>query len=272
MKELIFVFLGDVIGNPGIAFLERKLSLIKREYKADVVVVNGENSTKSGCGINKKTVENLKQCGVDVITTGNHVFDDKNFYVTLDERNDILRPINYPSKCPGKGYCLINVNGQICAIVNALGRVFIRDLVDCPFQALDTVLTFLKSKTNVIFVDFHAEATSEKQVFGYYLDGRVTGVFGTHTHVQSNDARILPHGTAFITDLGYVGALNSVIGFNPETIINKFTVHAKVGKMIVSDQEPMILTGVVVKVNSETGKVLSVSGIRHVENLESYKK
>ncbi len=265
-EKLRFLFIGDVVGQPGIAMFQKHTPLLKEKHKIDAVIVNGENATKDGRGISVKIIEQFKQAGAALVTTGNHIWDNKEVYAALNERTDVIRPANYPSGCPGKGYAFITVGAHTVAIANLYGRVGIRDALDCPFRCIDSLVTMLKSRTNIIFVDFHAEATSEKRAMGMFLDGRVSGVYGTHTHIQTADEQIMPQGTSYITDLGLCGALNSVIGFQFEAVIQRFLYHPKASKMLVEARGPLVLSGVMVDIDPETGRALAIERIRVIDD------
>ncbi|MBX9831375.1 TIGR00282 family metallophosphoesterase [Candidatus Babeliales bacterium] len=266
MAQLLrFIFIGDVVGTPGISVFQKWVPKLKEQYNLDAVFVNGENSAKNGNGITPKTIQALKSAGATIITTGNHAFDSKDVYNAFNERDDVIRPANYPSTCPGKGYALANVNGQTVAVINIHGRVFVNELVDCPFRAVESLIEFLKHKTKIIFVDFHGEATSEKVTMGYYLDGKVSGVYGTHTHVQTADDRILPGGTSYITDLGFSGSLNSVIGMQYKSILNRFLIQHRFGKFQVESSSPLLLSGIFVEVDADTGKAVRFERIRIID-------
>ncbi|MBZ4682697.1 MAG: 2,3-cyclic-nucleotide 2-phosphodiesterase [Fusobacteriaceae bacterium] len=216
MKILI---IGDVIGNPGRKILYEFLERKKEEY--DFIIVNGENAA-AGFGITIKIADEFFQHGVDVITSGNHIWDKKEIYKYLDENNSLLRPLNYPKGVPGSGYVIKeSKTGEKIAVVNLQGRVFM-PLVDSPFEIVESALNEIKKETDIIIVDFHAEATSEKVALGWFLDGKVKAVYGTHTHIQTADNRILNEGTAYITDIGMTGSHDSVIGMTVETILPKF--------------------------------------------------
>lgn len=264
-KIIRVMIIGDVIGEPGIQLCRKWVAPLKQKHHVDAVIINGENAAREGKGINLQEIISLKESGATVITTGNHAWDQKNVYNALKERDDIIRPVNYPSGCPGKGYAFFTAGDYRCAVINLHGRVFINDALDCPFKAVESLLTFLRSKTDIIFVDFHAEATSEKKTMGMFLDGKVSGVWGTHTHVQTADEMILPGGTAFITDVGSCGALYSVIGFQYDQVIQKFTVHHKFGKFLVEDKGPMVLSGALIDVDTTTGKAVRIERVRVVD-------
>ncbi len=265
-NTLRFMFVGDLVGTPGLMLFEKWIPQLKTKHEIDAIIVNGENAAKNGCGITPKIVNFLKNAGADVITTGNHVWDHKNIYPVLQDRDDIIRPANYSSQCPGKGYTLLDVKGHAIAVINIHGRVFIKDPLDCPFRAIESLLTLLKHKTKMIFVDFHAEATSEKKAMGLFLDGKVSGVYGTHTHVQTADEYIMSNHTGYITDIGHCGALNSVIGMQFDQAINRFMIHPRFGKFIVEKDGPMVLSGVLIDVDTNTGNTISIERIRIIDN------
>ena len=194
---------------------------LKKEYGADAIIVNGENSASNGRGITPKIVTALKHNGADLITTGNHAFQKKESYSYYSSNKDLLRPLNFPNSCPGTGVGIFNINAMAIGVINVQGQVFMRENLSCPFRAVESALTYLKDRTNIVIVDMHAETTSEKMGMGWYFDGKVSAVVGTHTHVQTADERILPQGTAFITDLGMAGAYNSMIGMKKEPILHR---------------------------------------------------
>lgn len=264
MNKLRILFLGDIVGISGRVIFQKHIGRLKRELEIDAVVVNGENSA-DGRGITPKVVSFFKHNGVDVVTTGNHIWHHKEIYSYLDSNTDVIRPANYPSGCPGKGSTMISVKGHIIAIINVQGRTFMKDELECPFRASDSLLTYLRTKTNLIFVDFHAETTSEKAALAFYLDGRISGLVGTHTHVQTADERILPKGTAFITDLGMAGAMNSSLGMKKDAILYNFLQQMPV-KFTVETTGPMMMSGAWIDVDTATGKALDIQRIRIVDN------
>ena len=250
MKILV---IGDIIGKPGRQAIEKLLPGLRHEYKTDLVVGNGENSA-GGIGLSLSTAQELFDSGIDVITTGNHVWAHKEIIPYLNGNLAILRPLNYPPSNPGRGY-LYKSN---VLVVNLIGRTFIGNF-DCPFRAMDQLLAKIESKQNII-IDFHAEATSEKVAMGRYLDGRVSAVLGTHTHIGTIDARILPRGTAYVTDIGMVGPIDSIIGDDIDSVISRFLTQIpgrlSVGKGMVS------LDAILVEVDEGTGKAVNISRIR----------
>ena len=215
-----FLLIGDVVGRPGRKCLHDLLPQIIINYQVDFTIANGENLA-SGTGINKKTAEELFESGVDFLTTGNHVWDKKEAIEYLDKEQRIIRPLNYPPQTPGRGYAITECKGIKIGIINTSGRVYMPAL-DCPFRTVAEAVQTIRKQTKIIIVDFHAEATSEKIALGRYLDGNVSAVVGTHTHVQTADERILRGGTAYITDLGMTGPVESVLGMDPEKVMTKF--------------------------------------------------
>ena len=248
--------IGDIIGKPGRNAVKEILPGLCGEYDIDLVVGNGENAA-GGLGLTPGTAEELFDSGIDVITTGNHIWAYNEIIPYLEGELAILRPLNYPPMNPGRGYLLKNN----VLIVNLVGRVFMTH-VDCPFRAMDQLLAQFEHKPIPIIVDFHAEATSEKVAMGRYLDGRVSAVLGTHTHVGTVDAQILPGGTAYVTDIGMVGPTDSVIGDDPDAVINRFLTQIpgrlSVGKGKVS------FDSILVEVDEKTGKAIDIKRIRQV--------
>ncbi len=214
------LFIGDIVGRSGRSLLKDFLGYVRNEYKIDVVVANGENAAH-GNGLTRKVLDELYSFGIDVITSGNHIWDKREIVDIINNEEHLIRPVNYPAGVPGQGYTFYKCGDSSICIINVMGRVFMNP-IDCPFTSVDKVIDLCSETADYIIVDFHGEATSEKIAFGYYVDGRVTAVFGTHTHVQTADAKILPGGTAYITDAGMTGPINSVIGSDKDAIIKKF--------------------------------------------------
>ena len=214
------LFIGDVVGRPGRNFLAENLSQITKEYSVDFIIVNGENCA-GGVGITRSTYNELVNMGVDMITLGNHSWAKKEILEFIEESDKLIRTANYPNGTPGKGYRIAEKLDKRIAVVNLCGRVYL-DCIDCPFRTIDDILEEIKEKADIIIVDFHAEATSEKLAMGWYLDGRVHAVLGTHTHVQTSDESILPCGTAYITDVGMTGPKDSILGVEKEAVIRRF--------------------------------------------------
>lgn len=211
--------IGDVVGKIGSEFLRSKLPALKKLKCVDMTVCNGENCS-DGNGITPSSADYLFKSGVDVITLGNHTFRRKEFYSYLDETEYMTRPANFPPSAPGRGYCIFDMGRISVGVINIMGNSFMDNILDCPFRVVDETLKVI-ANCKIKIVDFHAEATGEKRAMGFYLDGRVSAMFGTHTHVQTSDNEILPGGTGYITDVGMTGPVNSVLGVKPEIIINK---------------------------------------------------
>jgi metallophosphoesterase (TIGR00282 family) len=252
------LFVADVIGNPGRRTTRGLLRLVRTQTRADAVVLNGENSA-GGFGITPEIVAELLGLGVDVITTGNHVWDKKEILPVLDCEPRLLRPANYPPGNPGRGAAVVEVAGGRLAVLNLQGRTFLPP-IDDPFRAADDLLTSLQGDADVVVVDFHAEATSEKQALARYLDGRVAAVVGTHTHVQTADERVLPRGTAAITDLGLTGGLDGVIGMKAEISIQRQRLQSRGERMQPADGD-LHLQGAVVEVDPATRLARSIERV-----------
>jgi len=260
---LRILFLGDVVGKSGRALFQKYIDRIRREFEIDGVVVNGENSSH-GRGITSRTMKFFKHNDVDVVTSGNHVWKNKEIYLYLEQNKDLLRPANYPSGCPGTGVTTFSCKGKEVAIINLQGRTFMKDEVTCPFRAAESILTYLKNKTKIIFIDFHAEASSEKMGLAHYLDGKVSGVLGTHTHILTADERILPGGTAYITDLGMAGAFNSMLGMQKKAVIDRFLTQMPT-RFEVDIKPPFIMTGAYVEVDTTTGRAKKIKSIKIID-------
>ncbi|MCB0825758.1 MAG: TIGR00282 family metallophosphoesterase [Armatimonadetes bacterium] len=249
------LFLGDVVGRPGREAVLKHLQRLKSKYKANVVIVNGENAA-SGQGITPAIATDIFDVGADAITLGNHWYRKREIGEYLNSKKPIVRPANLPDACPGRGMTIIQHGSIKIAVINALGRVYM-DAADDPFPVLDQLVN--EAGTPHIFVDFHAEATSEKKAVGYFLDGRVTAVVGTHTHVQTADEIVLPGGTAYITDVGMCGPEPSVLGVQKELVIKRFLTSLPAKFEVAS--EPSVICGVVIDVQKETGRANSIERI-----------
>jgi metallophosphoesterase (TIGR00282 family) len=245
---------GDVIGKPGRQALARLLPSIKREYSVDFTIVNAENSA-GGIGVTPETANDLLAAGADVLTTGNHVWAYKEILPLLDGDMPILRPYNYPPGVNGKGYLI--KNGVM--VVNLIGRTFMSNY-DCPFRTMDALLELVKERPSIIVVDFHAEATSEKNALGRYLDGRVSAVLGTHTHIGTIDTRILSGGTAYVTDIGMTGPLDSVIGDDPDLVIKRFL--TMLPHRLSAGKGRNVFNAILVDVDDQSGKSVNISRIK----------
>jgi len=265
LKQIKILVFGDVVGQLGCATFQKHVPKLKAQFDANFVIVNGENSCTTGRGITPKLVAFFKHNGADIVTSGNHIWASKEIVEYLEfNHQDVLRPANFPSECPGKGVVLLTKDGVTLAVINLQGRVFMRELLDCPFRAADSLMSYLKSKTNLILVDFHAETSSEKMGIAHYLDGRVTGVVGTHTHVQTADERVLPGGTAFITDLGMCGALNGMLGMKKDVIIRHLITQMP-QKFVVDDTPPAVISGVCITADVQTGHATKIERFRVVD-------
>lgn len=252
------VMLGDVVGRPGRSAVARYLR--ERGAEADVVIANGENAA-GGRGIDPESAESLRDAGVDVITTGNHVWQYREIEAYLRESTRVIRPANYPVECPGRGWTIVRARHEeaAVAVVNLVGRVFMGP-ADCPFRSAETALDAIGSRARVVVVDMHAEATSEKVAMGRFLDGRVTGVIGTHTHVQTADDEILPGGTAYLTDAGMCGPAESVLGIRADRVVERF--RTLMPNRFVVATGPAVVQGVEIEVDPDQGRAL---GIRRIQ-------
>jgi 2',3'-cyclic-nucleotide 2'-phosphodiesterase len=252
-NEIKVLFLGDVIGKPGRKAVEKFI----KSFTADFVIINGENLA-GGIGITPLVAQEMFSCGVDLITTGNHVWKKKEMIPFLMEEQRVIRPLNYPLGTPGFGHGVISKNGKKLCVVNLEGRVFMAPL-DCPFRAMDNLLLELDNKMPIL-VDFHAEATSEKIALGWYLDEKVAAVLGTHTHVQTADERVLPKGTGYITDAGMTGPVDSVIGMEKSVVLKKFVTQLpqrfEVGKDDIEVQ------GVMLTLENQGNKCLAIKRVK----------
>jgi metallophosphoesterase (TIGR00282 family) len=256
------LFLGDVVGRSGRNAVIEELPKLRARYNLDFVIVNGENAA-GGFGITESIFEELIDAGADVVTLGNHAFDQKEALVFITRQDRLLRPINFPPNTPGKGAGLFKSRGgQEVLVINAQGRIFMPEL-DCPFRAIDGELTAcrLKAGADAIVIDFHAEATSEKQALGYFVDGRASLVIGTHTHAPTADERVLPRGTAFMSDVGMCGDYNSVLGMGIEEPINRFLTKIP-RERFEPALGPATLSGLAVEIDDATGLATRVKSLR----------
>lgn len=253
------LFIGDLIGRPGRIAVRELLPGLVGRHTPDLVVANGENSA-GGFGITPEIAQELKSLQVDVITTGNHVWDKKEVYEYIKGERRLLRPANYPSGAPGAGWGIYECpSGVKVGVLNLMGRVFMESL-ECPFRTAREAVERMRLETPVILVDMHAETTSEKAAIGWFLDGSVSAVVGTHTHIQTSDERLLANGTAFITDAGMTGPTDSVIGMQKESIIQRFVTQMPVKFDVAA--KAIELQGVVITVNSSDGKAIKIERIK----------
>ena len=251
------LFIGDIVGRPGRFALKERLDRLVDRHQVDLVVANCENAA-AGFGLTVDVAEELFGYGIDALTSGNHIWDKRDIVDYLDAEKRVLRPANYPGEVPGRGAGVFKTNtGASVGIINLEGRVFMNDL-DCPFQAADRLVDEL-GEADMIIVDMHAEATSEKMALGWYLDGRVAAVIGTHTHVQTADERVLPEGTAFISDVGMTGSRDGVIGMRREPIIEKFLTQRPT-RFEVAKKDP-VLSAVVVDIDETSGKARQIERV-----------
>ena len=253
------LFIGDIVGKAGRRAIDGLLAKIMSEYRIEFSIANAENAA-GGMGITPAIAIEILDQGIDVLTSGNHIWAKKEIIPFLNEERRVLRPANYPDQVPGKGAGLFtSKNGRKVAVLNLEGRVFMKNL-DCPFRVAEKEIEILQKETRIIVVDFHAEATSEKVALAHYLKGKVSAVLGTHTHVQTSDDRILDEGTAVITDVGMTGPLDSVIGIRTEVALERFLTQVP-WKFDVATED-IELQGVVIDVDPETGKSRTIQGLR----------
>lgn len=252
------LFIGDIVGSIGRDALKDNLQRIKEKYAPHFIIVNGENAA-SGKGITEKIYKDFLTLGVNAVTMGNHVWDNKDIFEFIEDAKGLVRPANYPDGTPGAGLKFFKWNTQEIAVINVLGRTFMNP-VDDPFSVTEKLVAEARKRTPIIFVDFHAEATSEKQAFGWFLDGSVSAVVGTHTHIQTSDNRVLPEGTAYMTDVGMTGAYDGILGVEKEAILYRFqTLLPKRHEVPKSGRA--VLSGVVVDVDDKTGRARSIERI-----------
>lgn len=252
------LFIGDIYGSLGRNIIEEQLPQIKETYKPHIIIANGENICH-GKGINEKYYKFLLEQGVNAVTLGNHTWDNRSIFDFIDQADKLVRPGNFPETNPGKGLAFIKFNALEIAVISVQGRTFM-PMINCPFVTVDQLIEEAKKRTNIVFVDFHAEATSEKVALGYYVDGRVSACVGTHTHVPTADERILSKGTAYITDVGMTGPLDGVIGVERDNVINKF-IHGLPIRFNAVEQGAAQLNAVLIDVNEKTGKATSIKRI-----------
>jgi metallophosphoesterase (TIGR00282 family) len=265
LQEVILLkilFIGDIVGRPGRRVIKRVLREVIDSEAVDLVIANGENAA-GGFGITKEVSRELFTAGIDLITLGNHTWDNREVNALLEAEERVIRPANYPEGTPGAGFNIVeSTQGMAVGVINLLGQVFLEPL-DCPFRTVDICLNQIKRKTKLIVVDMHAEATSEKQAMGWYLDGRVTAVVGTHTHVTTADERVLPQGTGYITDVGMTGPVNSVLGIKPALILQKFLTKRPVRFEVADGSAEM--NAVLIEAD-EYGLVRKIERVRRVIN------
>jgi len=250
------LFVADVVGQPGREAVKAILPGLKRELEADVTILNGENAA-GGFGLTAKLASELKAAGADVITTGNHVYAQKEFVNELPSLENVIRPANYPPQAPGKGWCVFRAADQEILVMNLIGRIFL-DPLDDPFRTADAILA-AHPQIKIVFCDMHAEATSEKTAMGWYLDGRASAVVGTHTHIPTADARVLPRGTAYVTDVGMVGPRDGCIGMDKDIVLQRFLTG--VPNRFVVASGIVTFNGVLVTISASTGRATSIQRV-----------
>ena len=258
-KPLTIMCVGDLFGEPGRRAAETLLPKLRKQYDVDFAIVNVENAA-AGYGVTPQIARSVLEHGADVMTTGNHVWDRKDIIEYIVKENLLLRPANFPTGTPGTGSVVVKAGPHKVAVLNLMGRVFFPQQLDCPFRKADEEIARLRQETPIIVVDAHCEATSESQALGWYLDGQVSAVVGTHRHTQTADERVLPKGTAFITDLGMTGPVNSVIGVDPELAIGRFL--TQMPTRFEPAKGPAALHGAVIRVDPDTGKALGIERLR----------
>jgi metallophosphoesterase (TIGR00282 family) len=250
------LFVADVVGQPGRNAVKAILPELKKELQPSLTIVNGENAA-GGFGLTAKIVSELKGDGADVITTGNHVFAQKEFVGELPNLERVLRPANYPPDAPGRGWCVVEAGGTKALVINLIGRIFL-ETFDDPFRGVDAILE-ANPGIRIVFCDMHAEATSEKTAMGWHLNGRASAVVGTHTHIPTADARVLPGGTAYVTDVGMVGPRDSCIGMDKDVVLQRF--RTGVPNRFVVASGPVTFNSVLVTINSSTGRATTIQRV-----------
>ena len=253
------LFIGDIVGKPGRTIVENRIMPLREKESIDVVIANGENAA-GGSGLTPQITRELFDGGIDILTSGDHIWKKKEIYDFLDTTDKLVRPLNYPEGAPGKGATLIEIKGLgKIGVINLVGRVFM-EAVDCPFARVRREIEKLRAQAKVVIVDMHAEATSEKVAMGWYLDGEVSAVIGTHTHIQTADEKILPGGTAYITDCGMTGPYDSVIGRKKEQILTRFITQLPTRFEMAT--EGVEMHGVIIEIDEATGKALDINRIQ----------
>lgn len=252
------LFIGDIVGSPGRNMVSDYLPKLKEKFKPQITIVNGENAA-AGKGITEKIYKEFLNLDVQAVTMGNHTWNKKEIIDFIDDAAYLVRPANFPENNPGKGIIYVKVNSIEVAIINLQGRTFL-DQHDDPFRKADELITQAKKRTNIIFIDFHAEATSEKQAFAWYVDGRVSAVVGTHTHTQTADERILTNGTAYITDVGMTGPYDGILGVEKEAVIKRFLTNMPV-RFEVDTKGRNQLNGCIITIDKTTGKSTNIERI-----------
>ena len=256
------LFFGDIFGRPGREALKLILPKLRKKYEADFIIANGENAAH-GRGITEKSLKEILEAGVDLITTGDHAFEQKGSLEVFSQKElPILRPANFPKELPGSGWKIFEVRTKKILVINLLGRDFMKYRLDDPFRQAQEIIEDNKEETKNIIIDFHTEATSEKKALALYLDGKISAVLGTHTHVQTADEQILPKGTAYITDVGMVGPHNSIIGAREEEVMKRFL--KQLPSAIEPAEGPVEVSGVFLEINDKTGLAKKIERIKEI--------
>lgn len=256
------LFIGDIVGRPGRRAVKTLLPNLVKRHGVDLVVANGENMA-GGTGATPRLLDEMHSCGVHLFTLGNHAWRKQEMIDGIDLRSDVARPANFPESVPGKGHVLHDFSNSVCVgVISVVGRVFMEP-ADCPFVRVEKELKSLSRQASVLLIDMHAEATSEKAALAWHLDGRCTAVLGTHTHVQTSDERILPKGTAFITDVGMCGPYNSILGVDKDRVINKLMTGFPIKWEVAEGMAQF--NAVLLDVDVKTGRALSIKRIRELE-------
>ncbi|WP_213413807.1 TIGR00282 family metallophosphoesterase [Xylanibacillus composti] len=256
------LFIGDVVGSAGREAVRRMLPALKQKHQPDFVLVNAENAA-GGKGLTEALARDFYSWGADGLTMGNHTWDNKDIFQFIDSESRLVRPANFPPGTPGQGMMVLKKRGKSLAVINVQGRTFLPPL-DCPFRTMDALLEQLGTETRCVFVDFHAEATSEKIAMGWYLDGRASVVVGTHTHVQTHDERVLPGGTAYVTDVGMCGSHEGVLGMEREAVMHRFLTGLPA--RFTADEGPWQFHAVLTEIDDATGRAGSIQLIRKRED------
>lgn len=260
--NLKILFFGDVVGRAGREALKKTVPQLKETYQPELAIANAENLAH-GKGVTSKTLEGIQEAGIDIFTSGNHIWKKTEGLSILNEKDSpVIRPANYPPGVPGKGYKIIEIGTKKVLIINLMGRVFIQEDIDCPFRKLDEILEETKKENlKAVIVDFHGEATSEKIAFGWYADGRTSAVIGTHTHIVTADEKILPKGTAYITDAGMVGLKESVLGVDKDTVIKRFLTQLPLNHEI-PEEGLVTVNALYLEIDTKTSKAKKLERIK----------
>jgi 2',3'-cyclic-nucleotide 2'-phosphodiesterase len=253
------LFVGDIVGSPGRDMLREYLPKIKEKYRPHITVINGENSA-GGRGITEKIYREFLEWGAQAVTLGNHAWDNRDIFEFIDDAKYLVRPANFPEGAPGQGMKFLKLNQLEIAIINLQGRTFMNAAIDDPFHTAERLVQEARKKTPIIFIDFHAEVTSEKQAMGWYLDGKVSAIVGTHTHVQTSDSRILPNGTAYLSDVGMTGPYDGILGIEKDPVIHRFLTGLPV-RHEVPNTGRTLLSAVLIDIDEKTGLARKIDRI-----------